>query len=176
MKKRAVFLDRDGVINSMIFKRGKMRAPDDLAGFSFLEGVPDAVRLLQDAGYLTIVATNQPDVARGWQKKEIVDEINAHVVKSLGLTDLKVCFHDEGDGCACRKPEPGMLLEAAREWDVDLSKSYMIGDRFSDVKAGLAAGCRTVLIGDGGEGESVEPHAKASSLLEATRLVLSGKV
>jgi D-glycero-D-manno-heptose 1,7-bisphosphate phosphatase len=146
----AVFLDRDGVINQTLFKNGKHLAPDTIETFLFFPGVKEAILALKAAGYLVIVVTNQPDVARGWQKKEVVDAMNEKVRRELAVDDLKVCFHTDEHQCECRKPKPGMITEAAKDWGIDLSSSYMIGDRDSDLEAGKAAGCVSYLVGDGG--------------------------
>lgn len=145
-KRPAVFLDRDGVINATIFRDGKPRAPDRVEDFAFLPGVEDAVARFRAAGFAIVVVTNQPDVARGRQTRERVDAMNALVRERLGVDSLKVCFHDSGDGCECRKPLPGMLLEAGRELGIDLGSSYMVGDREGDILAGRAAGCRASIL------------------------------
>jgi D-glycero-D-manno-heptose 1,7-bisphosphate phosphatase len=148
--RRAVFLDRDGVINPTFLRDGKACAPDRLDQFEFFPGVKEAVDELKAAGYLTIVVTNQPDVVRGLQKKEIVDAMNERVLRELLVDDLKVCFHSDEHECECRKPKPGMLLESAKEWKIDLEHSYMIGDRESDLQAGKLAGCTSLLVGADG--------------------------
>ncbi len=167
--KKAVFLDRDGVINQTIFRRGKPRAPYTLEEFTFLPGVPEAVDFLKDEGFLIVVVTNQPDVARGWVTRDAVDLVNHHVKETLNVLEVKSCFHTEHDACACRKPAPGMLLEASEAYGIDLKESFMIGDRMSDIEAGKRAGCRTILIGEGEGGEKiVTPDHQAESLLLAT--------
>jgi D-glycero-D-manno-heptose 1,7-bisphosphate phosphatase len=178
-KQRAVFLDRDGVINRTFFHDGKLRAPDRLDQFEFLPGVKTAVEQLKNAGFLTIVVTNQPDVARGWQKKEVVDSMNDKVMQELRLHDLKVCFHDDEARCACRKPKAGMLLEAAKDWEIDLNASYMVGDRYSDIQAGNLAGCSSILVRDGNfvgarglPNDKSVPRTEVGSLKEAVDWIL----
>lgn len=166
MKKRAVFLDRDGVINQTIFRMGKPRAPYTLEEFSFLPGVPEAITFLRQEGFELIIVTNQPDVARGWVSREAVDIVNEYIGRELGISDIRACFHTEKDNCDCRKPRPGMLLEAAKEHNIDLENSYMVGDRESDVAAGKNAGCKTILISNGSE--DGDPDHVAPSLLAAT--------
>ena len=146
MGRRAVFLDRDGVLNGGVVRQGKPHPPGSVSEVEILPGVPEACRELAGAGLLLIGATNQPDVARGTQFREEVLRINQQLLRSLPLLEIRTCFHDDADGCACRKPKPGLLLDAAREHDVDLAKSFMVGDRWSDVAAGAAAGCLTFLI------------------------------
>ena len=149
MAKRAVFLDRDGVLNANIVRDGRPYAPRTLDEFRLLPGVEEAVRRIKDAGFLAIVATNQPDVATGVTRRATVDAIHDELRRRLPLDDIKICWHIDADHCACRKPKPGMLLEAAAERDIDLRSSYMVGDRWRDVLAGQAVGCATVLV-DGG--------------------------
>jgi len=126
--------------------------PEDLV---LTENAVDACARLRGAGFLLVVVTNQPDVARGSQRRETVDAINAEVRRRLVLDDVRVCFHDDSDRCACRKPAPGMLLTAAAEWRIDLRESFMVGDRWRDIEAGRRAGCRTILV-DRGYGEEVD--------------------
>ena len=171
MKKRAVFLDRDGVINQTIFRMGKPRAPYTLEEFSFLPGVPEAVTILREAGFELVVVTNQPDVARGWVSRESVDLVNNYVTENLGIPDIRACFHTEKDLCECRKPRPGMLTAAAREHDIDLSQSFMVGDRSSDVEAGRNAGCKTILISE--SSDEGNPDFVAPSLLVATGWIVT---
>lgn len=143
---KAVFLDRDGVINHTVLRRGAQRAPQDLSEWAWSEGVHDTLRALSARGYLLFVCTNQPDVVRGWQTREQVDVFHALIERELPVSRIYACFHDNAAACECRKPRPGMLLQASREFGVDLAGSWMVGDRASDVEAGRAAGCRTVFV------------------------------
>lgn len=171
--RKAVFLDRDGVLNQTIFRNGKPRAPYTLEEFSLFSGVVEGIQLLKEQGYVLIVVTNQPDVARGWVSKEAVDAVNNKLRELIPVDDIKICFHTEKDHCSCRKPQPGMLLEAARERDIDLSQSYMLGDRYSDIEAGIRAGCRTILIGPGDEKGIYSPDFQLDSLFEAAKKIVS---
>ena len=107
------------------------------------------MQALHDAGWLLIVVTNQPDVARGTTPRADVEAINHFLQQSLHIDEFRTCYHDGGDGCDCRKPLPGMLLEAAGRFDIDLETSVMIGDKLVDVEAGAAAGCRSILVRTG---------------------------
>lgn len=169
---KAFFLDRDGVLNQTVFRNGKARAPYELSEFKLFDGVPEAIEMLRIAGYKLIVVTNQPDVARGWVSKDRVDLINNKIQELLNVDDIKVCFHTEKDNCECRKPRPGMLIEAGNEHRIDLSLSFMAGDRASDVQAGKSAGCKTILIGEGDEQEGAQPDHKFKTLLDAARFIL----
>lgn len=171
--KKAVFLDRDGVLNRTIFRDGKPRAPYTLEDFALIEGVPEGIKLLRENKFDLIVVTNQPDVARGWVSREAVDAVNMKLRELIEVDDIKICFHDTNANCECRKPKPGMILEAAQERNIDLENSFMIGDRHSDVEAGIAAGCRTILIGEGDHSAKVVPDYKFESLLDAARLIVS---
>ncbi|WP_330591319.1 HAD family hydrolase [Gemmata obscuriglobus] len=146
MAQRVVFLDRDGVLNRAFPEGGTTRPPMTLDELELLPGVPAALERLRAAGFARVVVTNQPDVARGKQTRAAVEAINAKMCAELPLTDLFACYHDTADRCDCRKPKPGMLLAAAAKWDLDLPAAFLIGDRWSDVAAAAAAGCRGVLI------------------------------
>ena len=131
-QRRAVFLDRDGVINRVFVRDGKPYAPMALEEFSIYEDAPEAIARLKQAGYLTIVVTNQPDVARGKVRGEVIESLHARMHELLPLDDCLVCPHDDGE-CQCRKPLPGMLLEASERHGIDLHRSVMVGDRWRDV-------------------------------------------
>ena len=172
---RAVFLDRDGVINRALEREAKPYPPRSLAEFEILPEVPSACAKLKAAGFLLVVATNQPDVGRGTLPKEIVETIHAEMCRRLPIDRVEVCYHP-GQGasdCDCRKPKPGMLLRAAKELGVDLAQSWMVGDRWRDVDCGQAAGCRTVFI-DRGYAEELrqKPHFSARNLAQAADIIL----
>ena len=145
-KARAVFLDRDGVLNQTVVRNGCPFPPRSLGEVTILPGVREACRKLRDAEYLLIGVTNQPDIARGTATEESVAAINRYLQGELGIHEFRVCPHDDLDRCACRKPEPGLLVQAAEKWNVDLKASYMVGDRWRDIEAGLRAGCKTAFI------------------------------
>ncbi|HEY6169167.1 MAG TPA: HAD family hydrolase [Verrucomicrobiae bacterium] len=174
--KRAVFLDRDGVINRALIREGKPFAPDRLADFEILPGVAGACGRLRQAGFLLIVATNQPDVGRGTMAQEVVEAMHAEMTRLVPLDRVEVCYHGGeqfGQPCECRKPKPGLLLKAARELGLDLARSWMVGDRWRDIDCGHAAGCRTVFI-DYGYDEALRqpPDFRAGSLVEAARIII----
>src|SRR5574340_924787 len=169
---RAVFLDRDGVLNRVSLRDGIPRPPADAAAVEVLPGVPEALALLAAHRLLLIGLTNQPDVARGTQTRDAVEEINRHLLSRLPLQEMLTCYHDDADGCPCRKPRPGMLVRAADERGIDLSASFMVGDRWSDVAAGEAAGCSTFLIeAPYNERRRCRPDYVGSDLLEAARRI-----
>ena len=173
--KSAVFLDRDGVINRALTCDGKPYPPSSLAEFEILPGAAEACAKLKQAGFLLVVATNQPDVGRGTLKQEVVESIHAHMCRELSIDRVEVCYHP-GKGvseCDCRKPKPGMLLRAAREMNIELARSFMVGDRWRDIDCGHAAGVTTILI-DYGYAEPLRqaPHHRVGSLLEAANLIL----
>ena len=124
---------------------GRPYPPATLEAFEVLFGVPEGVHRLHDAGFLLIGATNQPDVARGTQRREVVAAMNARLLAEMPITTILVCYED-GDDCTRRKPNPGLLLEAAETFGIDLAASFMVGDRWRDVEAGRRAGCRTVFL------------------------------
>ena len=144
--RKAVFLDRDGVLNRAVVRDGRPYPPASLADLEILAGVSDACTALRHAGFLLVVVTNQPDIARGKQSVHAVDEINEYLKRELQLDHVRVCPHDDADRCACRKPAPGLLLDAARDFGIDLGQSFLVGDRWRDIEAGRQAGVRTILI------------------------------
>jgi len=171
---RAVFLDRDGVINRAVLRDGLPTPPRSVQDLEILPGVPEALASLKAAGFRLVVVTNQPDVARGTQTREAVEALNDVLRRSLPLDGVKVCYHDDADGCSCRKPAPGMILEAARELGADLSRSYMVGDRWKDVEAGRRAGTTTILVeNDYPEKKPGNPAARVSNLKEAADWILA---
>jgi D-glycero-D-manno-heptose 1,7-bisphosphate phosphatase len=174
MKPRAVFLDRDGVLNRAMVRDGKPYPPADAGELEMLPGVASACGRLRDAGYLLIGVTNQPDVARGTTSHEDVEALNRIVARSAGLHEIRACLHDDTNRCECRKPRPGLLLQAAADHGIDLDASFMVGDRWRDVEAGRRAGCRTIFIDHGyAERRPDAPDFIARSLSEAAALILS---
>jgi len=166
---RAVFLDRDGVLNDAVMRDGKPYPPASPEELRIADGAADAMARLKALGLPLIVVTNQPDVARGAQTGAAVDEIHEHLRRALPVDDFFTCFHDDADGCSCRKPKPGLILAAAARYGADLARSFLVGDRWRDVEAGAAAGCRTVWIDRGyrERGPSCPPDARVASLAEA---------
>jgi D-glycero-D-manno-heptose 1,7-bisphosphate phosphatase len=172
-RRRAIFLDRDGVVNANLERDRKPYAPTTLDDFRILPGVGDAVARLKKAGFLVVVVTNQPDVRTGLTPRATVEAMHAQLRAELPIDDIEVCFHVDADGCSCRKPKPGMLLASAAKHGIDLERSWMVGDRWRDVDAGRAAGCLTVFV-DYGYLQEQPVHAEkvVASLVEATRYIL----
>jgi D-glycero-D-manno-heptose 1,7-bisphosphate phosphatase len=142
----AVFLDRDGVLNAAVVVDGHPHPPRDADEMTLLPGVEEACARLREAGFTLVCVTNQPDIARGTTTAAAVAAINERLQGRLGLDAVAVCPHDDVDGCDCRKPKPGLILEAAVRLGLDLARSVVVGDRWRDIEAGRAAGCATVLI------------------------------
>jgi len=173
-KRRAVFLDRDGVINRAFVRDGKPLPPPTLQELEILPGVPEALHDLKEYGYELLVVTNQPDVGRGKLSRQTLDAMHKSLSASLPIDDIFVCSHTDEDKCDCRKPLPGMLLEAARKHNVDLAASFMVGDRWRDVEAGYNVGSKTILI-DYGYSERPPDHApdlRVGSLREAADWII----
>ena len=173
--KRAVFLDRDGVINRVLLREGKPYPAATLADFEILPGVAEACQLLKEGGFCLVVATNQPDVGRGTLKQEMVEAIHASMCQSLPIDRVEVSYDSgwENPPSESRKPRPGMLFRASRELGIDLSRSFMVGDRWRDIDCGHAAGCLTILI-DYGYAEQLRqaPRYRVKSLREAADIIL----
>jgi D-glycero-D-manno-heptose 1,7-bisphosphate phosphatase len=171
--RRAVFLDRDGVINRAFVMDGVPTPPKNLIEVEVIFGVKEAIKLLTESHFVVVVVTNQPDVARGTSNRDSIESINSYLGHELGIEHFFTCFHDDPQGCDCRKPKPGLLQNAASELDLDLQNSYLVGDRWRDIAAGQAAGCKCYFIDYQYEGKSPKlPFTKVSSLIEAARLIL----
>jgi D-glycero-D-manno-heptose 1,7-bisphosphate phosphatase len=174
---RAVFLDRDGVLNQVTVRDGKAYSPDSLAELVIPADAADALALLHNHGFRLVMVTNQPDIPRGKITREEVEHINRHICSRLPIDAVEVCEHDDADNCDCRKPKPGMLLRAAARDGIVLSQSFMVGDRWRDIEAGHRAGCRAILIGDGYANElKAFPDIAVASLTEAADWILAQPV
>ena len=170
--RRAVFLDRDGVLNRAILRDGKP-TPPKLNELRVLAGVREACQALHEAGFVLVLVTNQPDIARGRADERDVAAINGLLRRYLQLEDARVCPHDDAAHCSCRKPQPGLLLEAASDWNIDLRASYFVGDRWRDVEAAQRAGCRAVFVDYGyAERRPEAPYLGVHSLREAAEWIV----
>jgi D-glycero-D-manno-heptose 1,7-bisphosphate phosphatase len=171
---RAVFLDRDGVINKAHMVDGKPYPPRNLDELELIPGVDQAILQLRDRGYFCIVVTNQPDVARGRTSKETVESINQFLIQHLAIHEIISCYHDDHENCGCRKPKPGSLLKAALKYNINLNKSFMVGDRWRDIEAGQNAGCKTFFIDyQYNEKQPQNPTYKVKSLTDAINIILN---
>lgn len=175
MKPRAIFLDRDGVINHPVVRGGKPFPPARVEDVEIYSGLGERLQRLKDSGFVLIVVTNQPDVSRGTTTREAVEEINDLIAREIPAIDrILVCFHDKADNCDCRKPQPGMLIAGANEFGVDLKSSYMVGDRRGDMEAGIAAGSRTIFVDRAySEQPPISFDHKVSSTHEALAIIES---
>jgi len=173
--RRAVFLDRDGVLVVPLFRDGRSFAPTKLQEYSIYSEAARCVSRLKEAGFLVVVVSNQPDVGAGRMERSVLDEMHARLRAAMPLDAIRVCCHTREQRCACRKPLPGMLFDVAGVLRIDLSLSIMVGDRASDVEAGAAAGCRTAFVDLGytSEPRPASPDRVVSSLGEATDWILS---
>lgn len=170
--RKAVFLDRDGVLSRSAVRNSKPFAPTRIQDFDLLPDAATATRALKRGGFLLIVVTNQPDVGNRLVAREVVEQMNGQLADTLPVDAIKVCYHTQTAGCECRKPKPGMILEAAKDLGIDLGASFMVGDRWSDIDAGRAAGCRTVFIDRKyGERRPNAPDFTAASMGEAAGLI-----
>ena len=149
----AVFFDRDGVLNRAMLENGAPRPPRTSQEIMFISEAKPALENLRKTGFLNIVVTNQPDVARGKTSREFVEALHRELAEQLPVDAIYVCWHDDADHCDCRKPQPGMLLQGARDFGINLHASYMVEDRWRDIEAGRRAGCATIFIDHGYETE-----------------------
>lgn len=170
---KAIFLDRDGVINQVNLVDGKPYPPKDISELILLPKVNEALQLLKDAGYVLIVITNQPDVVRGKTRIETVEAINKFLKDSLPIDDIFTCYHDDIEDCNCRKPKPGNILKAADQYNINIPSSFMIGDRWRDVEAGVSAGCKTFFIDYSYQEKQPESYDfRVESLYDAAKIIL----
>jgi D-glycero-D-manno-heptose 1,7-bisphosphate phosphatase len=174
VSQRAVFLDRDGVLNRTTVLDGVPHPPASAADLELLPDVPEALALLGGEGLLRIVVTNQPDVARRTQTRDVVEEINDRLLRELPLEAVFTCYHQDADRCDCRKPLPGLLTQAGAAFHLDLRASFMVGDRWSDVAAGKAAGCTTFLLDvPYSQSHRCTPDFQVADLLQAARQIVA---
>ncbi|MEM7060127.1 MAG: HAD-IIIA family hydrolase [Pseudomonadota bacterium] len=169
MSKPGVFLDRDGVLTVPVFRDGRSFAPLSLDEFRFYEGAAANVAELKRIGFVVIVATNQPDVTTGKLDPAELDRMHTKITTETGVDGIEVSTATRDAPDRRRKPEPGMLLDAAKKWDIDLKTSYMVGDRASDITCGVRAGCRTVFVDLGytAETPATDQNATVADLAEA---------
>jgi D-glycero-D-manno-heptose 1,7-bisphosphate phosphatase len=174
--KRAVFLDRDGVLNRAVLVDGAPKPPTSIAEVEILDGVCEAIQILKRNEFLPVVVTNQPDVARGLASKNQTNAINSFIGKCVSIEFFYTCFHDESDFCVCRKPLPGLIHLAAVDLNIDVTTSFLVGDRWRDIEAAQAAGCRSFFI-DYSYPEKTPslPFTRVLSLLQAVQIIVGGK-
>ena len=172
----AVFLDRDGVLSRTTVFNRKSYAPRNLEDFKLLPNAINSVRRLKHFGFKVIVVTNQPDIGNGLVTAEIVEAMHNKLYRRTMVDDIFICAHRQDEGCQCRKPNPGMLIEASLKHSIDLTKSFMVGDRASDIEAGQRAGCRTVFINRHyNEPHPIGANANVGSLQSAVNFILANK-
>ncbi len=145
---KAVFLDRDGVINHVVNHKeiNKPSSPWQIAEFKLIDGIKNPLDELKKMGFFLFVISNQPDIARGRIKKGTTEKINKIILEKFPIKEIIVCPHDDSDNCNCRKPKPGMITKLSKKWNVDLKKSYLIGDSWKDTEAAENAGIKSIII------------------------------
>lgn len=171
----AVFLDRDGVLNQSLIREGKPYSPRKVEDLIILDGVKEAISLLHKKGFVTVVVTNQPDVALGHLSSEMLSELHKLISEEIGVQYFYTCKHDDYEDCECRKPKIGLIEKASEDLNLDVSKSFMIGDRWKDIEAGQRAGCKCFFIDNNySEQRPSLPFDTVTSLLEAARVITEG--
>jgi len=169
--RKAIFFDRDGVISKAILREDKPFSPRRFEEFEFIDGIKDVLERFQAEGFLNIVVTNQPDIARGLIQRKELEKMHNLIREELPVDDIFVCPHDEQDNCGCRKPKPGMVFEATQKWDIDLNASFMVGDTWKDIEAGKTAGCATILL-DNSYNKEIEADFRAGDVVSAMKIIL----
>ena len=143
---RAVFFDRDGVLNKLVLRDGNYNSPRDIKNFQLYSDAEKAIHDIQEKGYLAIIVSNQPDIARGYLNKSVLDEMTKQIFDKIEVDDIFYCMHDDPDAEGCRKPAPGLIVNAQEKWDIDLNRSFMIGDTEKDLGAAKNAGVKFFLL------------------------------
>ena len=170
---KAIFLDRDGVISKSFLIGGKSFAPRKFKDFKIFSSSAKLVKRLKLAGYMVFVVTNQPDVGKKLISKNTLKKMHNKIIKEMEVDQIYSCVHSQNAGCYCRKPKPGMILKAAKKYNIDLKRSFMVGDRASDIKAGLKAKCRSIFLDKKyKEQKPKAQEATFSNLAEATQYIL----
>jgi len=172
IKSKAIFLDRDGVLNRAKVILNKPYPPSNIEEMEILPGVHEGIKLLKHSGFKLIVITNQPDVARGATDIELVNTLNNYILTELGVDEIKCCFHDDSDNCYCRKPKPGMIYEAEQKWGIDLSLSYLIGDRWRDIETAKNTEITTILIDNQYDEKKVNADFECTNFEQAVNFIL----
>jgi D-glycero-D-manno-heptose 1,7-bisphosphate phosphatase len=173
IKRKAIFLDRDGVVNVAPVVNGLPTSPMNACELVVIDGIRDLVKEFKQKEYVVVVVTNQPEVARGRLKKESLKEMNDLISRESGIEHFYVCPHDDSNFCKCRKPRPGLIYDAANELNLDLERSFLVGDRWKDIEAGNAAGCRSIWIDlNYAEREPTKYFSRVSTLTTASDLIL----
>ena len=170
--RRAVFLDRDGVLNRVVMRNGIPCSPRSLDDFEWEDGAADVVDTLKREGFFTVVVTNQPDIARGKLLQVVLDTMTKRLYEELCVDGIQVCPHDDGDLCHCRKPKPGMILDAVERWEIGCAQSFIIGDSWKDMEAGRIAGCKTILL-DRTYNQGVMCDYRLANLREAVAVIIA---
>jgi len=171
--KRAVFFDRDGVINEVLFRGGeKPIAPWKLEEFKLITGIEKPLEKLQQMDFFLFVVSNQPDIAKKYVDLSIVNIMNEIILKTFPIKEIMICPHEDRHKCHCRKPKPGMLIDLSKKWLIDLNKSFIIGDSWKDIEAGRAAGCATILL-DKRYNRSVEADYHVINLDDVVKIIKS---
>lgn len=173
-KKKAVFLDRDGVINAIVSRGGKLSVPFSVNEFKVIEGAREAVALLKAHGFVCIVVTNQPDIARGNLSEKNLSAIHKYMQKETGVEAVYFCPHSKDGECNCKKPAMGMVQDAVREHGIVLAESWLVGDRWRDIQMAKNAGLKSILVVTDATKEDVvpmEPDYSVKNLSEAARII-----
>ncbi len=176
MGKKIVFLDRDGVINKLVERDGRMVSPQRIEDFELFPNVASAIKKLQEMGFEIVVVTNQPDISRGLMNLSELEKMNG-LVHSLGIKHIRVCPHSNEDHCTCRKPKPGLLEDFIRIQTESIDEIWLIGDNASDIEAGTQVHASTILItGSGVESQLLaHPSYKCIDLAYAVEIISSEK-
>jgi D-glycero-D-manno-heptose 1,7-bisphosphate phosphatase len=171
-KNKAIFFDRDGVLNKTLLKNGKPYAPRNIKDFKIISDAYSILSYLKSLNYLMFVVTNQPDVGNGYMDKIIVEEMHEMILDQLPIQEIFTCYHSQKDNCSCRKPKTGMLEKAHKKFNLNIKDCFIVGDRFSDIEAGQKFKFQTVMIGTGyGEKPLAKPDFNIDKLEDLRSII-----
>jgi D-glycero-D-manno-heptose 1,7-bisphosphate phosphatase len=173
-KNKAIFLDRDGVINHVLYHEGvnKPSSPWKFEEFQLYNGVEKPLEELRKMGFLLLIISNQPDISKGKIEEGMTEKVNKIIFEKLPIQDILICPHEDRHNCNCRKPKPGMIIELSKKWNVDIGKSFLIGDRWKDIEAGENAGCTSILL-DKPYNKDTKAEYRTKDLQSAVELIKS---
>ena len=176
IKNKAIFLDRDGVINEVVFHESdKPSSPWTFSEFKLLPGIKEPLEEFKKMGFLLFIISNQPDISRGFIEKGITEKISKIIYDNFPIKEILICPHDDHHYCNCRKPKPGMIFELSKKYDIDIKKSFLIGDNWKDTEAGQKAGCKTIIINTK-YNKTIDADYRTENLSTAVKLIKSLKI
>ncbi len=173
-KHRAIFFDRDGVLNELVSRDGSFYSPQTFKDFHIVDEAKEVVNRVHSMGYLAIVISNQPDICRGRLKQSVLDKMTAVLIDKLNIDDVFYCTHDDHNDTGCRKPAPGLFFTAQKKYNINFNESFMIGDTWKDVEAAKSAGIAKTILLDAEYNKDLKEVIRVKKLLEVIPIINNG--